>query len=57
MDEKRIIPKWGFGMAPISARMQSRYDLAVQCGLDLIDGNLEPEEVDPNHLILQRYIS
>jgi cold shock CspA family protein len=50
VDEKRIIPKWGFGMAPISARMQSRYDLAVQCAIDLFDGNLEPDEVDSDRL-------
>jgi cold shock CspA family protein len=37
-------------MAPISARMQSRYDQAVQCGIDFFDGNLTPDEVALGHL-------
>lgn len=49
-DDKKIIAKWGFGMAPISTRMQTRYDNAVQTGLDVLDGNLAPEEVELEHL-------
>jgi hypothetical protein len=40
MEKKKSIAKWGFGMAPISERMQARYDAAVQTTLDIIDGNL-----------------
>ena len=30
MKERKSIAKWGFGMAPISSRMQRRYDAVVQ---------------------------
>lgn len=46
MDNIKSIAKWGFGMAPISERMQARYDAAVQTVLDLIDGNLTFDEVN-----------
>ena len=47
MTENKQIAKWGFGMAPISRKMQCRYDVAVQTALDLFEGNLELEEVNP----------
>ena len=37
-------------MAPISSRMRARYDDAVQTGLDLVEGNLPPEDADLDHL-------
>ena len=40
------IAKWGFGMAPISSRMRERYDTAVQCILDLLDGSTLLPETD-----------
>lgn len=46
MEKSKFIAKWGFGMAPISERMQKRYDDAVQTTLDLFDGNLSFEEVN-----------
>ena len=45
MKERKSIAKWGFGMAPISSRMQLRYDAAVQTALDLFGGNIEPQKV------------
>ena len=45
MKERKSIAKWGFGMAPISSRMQRRYDAAVQTALDLFDGNIDPQEI------------
>jgi hypothetical protein len=48
MDDKRNIPKWGFGMAPISARMQGRYDLAVDALLSFFEGYLSLSELDPD---------
>ena len=45
MVEMKPIAKWGFGMAPISQRMQLRYDAAVQTMLDVIDGNLTFNEI------------
>jgi len=45
MKERKPIARWGFGMAPISSRMQRRYDAAVQTALDLFDGNIEPQRV------------
>lgn len=45
MKPQRVIPKWGFGMAPISSRMRSRYDAAVQTVLDVLYDNLSLEEV------------
>ena len=39
MKRGRNIPKWGFGMAPISSRMRRRYDRAVQTIFDLLNGN------------------
>lgn len=50
MKERKPTAKWGFGMAPISWRMQRRYDVAVQTVLDLLDGNIEPQEVTLNNL-------
>jgi cold shock CspA family protein len=38
--------KWGFGMAPMSSRMRTRYDDAVQTGLDVVEGNLLFEDID-----------
>lgn len=46
MLRNKRIAKWGFGMAPISARMRRRYDTAVQAALDFLDGNMEPQDVD-----------
>jgi|688.fasta_scaffold185088_3 hypothetical protein len=46
----RSIAKWGFGMAPISANMQARYDDAIQAFLNLIDANLKREEIDLDHI-------
>jgi hypothetical protein len=46
MERKRAIPKWGFGMAPISARMAGRYDLAVEAVLALLEEQILPSEVD-----------
>ena len=46
MEKMKSIAKWGFGMAPISERMQARYDAAVQTALDLMDGNLIFDEVN-----------
>ena len=45
MKERKSIAKWGFGMAPISSRMQRRYDAAVQITLDLFGGNIELQKV------------
>lgn len=45
MVEIKPIAKWGFGMAPISQRMQLRYDAAVQTALDAMDGNLTFNEI------------
>lgn len=50
MDVKKVTAKWGFGMAPISAGMQARYDDGVQTGLDVLEGNLLPDEVNLEHL-------
>lgn len=44
-NSKRHIAKWGFGMAPISLRMRTRYDSAVQTGLDLLHENLPYDAV------------
>src|SRR4030095_14399518 len=46
VNETKVIAKWGFGMAPISARMQCRYDNAVQTGLDILNGNLAADEIN-----------
>lgn len=45
MKERKSIAKWGFGMAPISSRMQRCYDVAVQTTLDLFGGNIELQKV------------
>jgi hypothetical protein len=51
VEERKIrIPKWGFGMAPISPLMQGRYDFAVQGILAVFVENLPCEEVDPDLL-------
>lgn len=42
----KFIAKWGFGMAPISDRMQIRYDIAVQTMLDMLAGNLTIDEIN-----------
>ena len=44
------IPKWGFGMAPISSRMRLRYDAAVQAVADLLQENIPYCEVNLDHL-------
>jgi len=44
------IPKWGFGMAPISPRMQGRYDFAVQSMQALLNDESTLTEVDPESL-------
>ena len=36
-NNKKITQKWGFGMAPISARMQNRYDCAVESVIGYIE--------------------
>jgi hypothetical protein len=44
VEERKIrIPKWGFGMAPISPLMQGRYDFAVQGILAVFVENLPVE--------------
>ena len=48
--QRRIIPKWGFGMAPVSSRMRQRYDMAVQTTLDLLYGNTELNDVPHDDL-------
>lgn len=45
--KRRVVKKWGFGMAPISSRMRERYDGAVQSVNDFIQGKLKPGEVSP----------
>ena len=50
MDTRRKISKWGFGMAPISARMQGRYDYAVQSMIDFLEGNTAIEEIEPGQI-------
>ena len=45
--KRRVVKKWGFGMAPISSRMRERYDGAVQSVNDFIEGKLKPGEVHP----------
>lgn len=50
MEKRRIIPKWGFGMAPISDRMRERYDSAVQTALDFLQDNLCHDDVDLDHI-------
>lgn len=47
-EQRRKIAKYGFGMAPISARMQGRYDLAVEAMLDYLAG--DSEDIEPELL-------
>jgi hypothetical protein len=47
---KKKIPKWGFGMAPISEKMQGRYDYAVQSMLDLLEGKMTFKDIDPDQI-------
>lgn len=42
----KIKSKWGFGMAPISDKMQIRYDNAVQTVADFMCDNLHMREID-----------
>ena len=37
-------------MAPISPRMRARYDRAVQSLLNVVDGRVDPSDVDPNDI-------
>ncbi|MEG5049832.1 MULTISPECIES: GIY-YIG nuclease family protein [unclassified Microcoleus] len=37
-------------MAPISARMQGRYDYAVQSMIDFLEGNTAIEEIEPDQI-------
>ena len=48
--QPKHIAKWGFGMAPISPTMRARYDRAVQSLLDVVDGRVDPSDVDPNDI-------
>ena len=48
--QHKHIAKWGFGMAPISPRMRARYDRAVQSLLDVVDGRVDPSDIDPNDI-------
>lgn len=50
MTRQDRIPKWGFGMAPISSRMRRRYDAAVQVVSDLMNGVPTEEETVLNGL-------
>lgn len=45
MNSSKITQKWGFGMAPISARMRKRYDAAVQSVLRLLYGHVHAQEI------------
>ena len=45
--KRRIVKKWGFGMAPISDRMRERYDWAVQSVSDFLEGRIRLDEVCP----------
>lgn len=48
--KRKGIAKWGFGMAPISDRMRHRYDSAVQCAKDLVEGTATLSEVQLDHI-------
>jgi hypothetical protein len=50
VERQRAIPKYGFGMAPISARMQGRYDLASEVVLAYFQEGKAAIEVDPDCL-------
>ena len=45
---RRSVPKYGFGMAPISSRMQGRYDLAVEAILALFKDGETALAIDPD---------
>jgi hypothetical protein len=47
---KRMVPKSGFGMAPISDTMRARYDDAVGSALRYLEGQTESYDVDLGHL-------
>ena len=50
MEGRRPIPKYGFGMSPISARMQGRYDLAAEAVLAFFREGQSAIQVDPDCL-------
>lgn len=45
---RRKIPKWGFGMSPLSKTMSQRYENAVNHMFKVLDGNIAPDEIDTN---------
>lgn len=50
MEARRPIPKYGFGMAPISSRMQGRYDLAAEAVVAYFQEGPSAIDVDPDCL-------
>lgn len=47
---RKVVAKWGFGMAPISDRMRSRYDAAVRDISLLVKGELSIQDLNVEQL-------